>query len=107
MSEALRRRFPWWVYWLAFLVILALALWPVAGVVLAGWLAETHGCALDEGSIHPCVIGGRDWGGDLYTLFVLGWFMLATLPFGAMALAVWFAVLVVHLLWRRRRRRQP
>jgi hypothetical protein len=50
------------------------------------------------------MIGGSDWGPALYTMFVLGWFMLATVPIGAFALAAWLLVIVVHyLVWRRRR----
>jgi hypothetical protein len=102
-AEVKRRRFPWIPYALALVLILAFALWPVASVALSGWLAETNGCDLDEGSIHTCMIGGSDWGPTLYTMFVMGWFMLATLPMGAMGLAIWLLVLVAHyLVWRRR-----
>ena len=98
-------RFPWVLYAIALVLILVFALWPVASVALSGWLAQAHGCALNEGDIHPCMIGGSDWGGTLYAMFVMGWFMLATLPLGALALAAWLLVLVVHyLVWRRQRR---
>jgi hypothetical protein len=38
---------------------------------------------VDEGSVHPCVINGKDYGQLLYTLGVMGWLMLVTLPAGA------------------------
>jgi hypothetical protein len=102
-AGATRRRFPRVRYALALVLILVVALWPVASVALSGWLAEIHGCDLDEGSIHACMIGGSDWGPTLYTMFVMGWFMLATLPMGAMGLAIWLLVLIAHyLVWRRR-----
>jgi len=91
-----RRRFPWWVYWLALAFIVVFALLPVASVATAGWIAEASGCMLDEGSIHPCIINGVDWGPDLYTFGVLGWLMLATLPLGGGAFLVWLLVLVIH-----------
>lgn len=104
-AGAKRLRFPWLVYALVLVLILAFALWPVASVALSGWLAQANGCDLDEGSIHACMIDGSDWGPTLYTMFVMGWFMLATLPMGAMGLAIWLLVLVAHyLVWRRRQR---
>jgi di/tricarboxylate transporter len=106
-APARRRRFPWLVYVLLLLLIVLVALAPVISVALAGFIAEANGCDLDEGSIHPCMVNGEDVGGTLYTMFVLGWFMLATLPMGAMALLVLLLALVVHLLWRHRRRSGP
>jgi nitrate reductase NapE component len=103
-AGARRGRFPWLGYLLALFAILVFALWPVATVALSSWLAQANGCMLDEGNVHPCMIGGSDWGPALYTMFVLGWFMLATVPIGAFALAAWLLVIVVHyLVWRRRR----
>ena len=104
MSEALRR-FPWARYlWLAVLLLL-IALAPVISVVVAGMLANANGCALDEGSVHPCLIAGADWGEALYTMGVAGWLALATLPFGVMALGALAIVLLVHrFIWHRDRR---
>lgn len=90
------RRFTWWIYWLPLALILIFALWPVASVATAGWIAEVNGCIVDEGSIHPCIVNGADWGDTLYTLGVLGWFMLATVPMGGIALFVWLFVLIIH-----------
>lgn len=101
-ASARPRRFPWLVYVLLLVMILLVALAPVISVAIAGFIAEANGCVLNEGGIHPCLVSGEDVGGSLYTMFVLGWFMLATLPLGTVALAVLLLVLVVHLLWRRR-----
>ena len=99
-----RRRFPWPAYVLLLLLILLVALAPLISVAIAGFLAEANGCVLNEGNIHPCLVNGEDIGGTLYTMFVLGWFMLASLPLGAMALLLLLVVFLVHLLfWRRRR----
>ena len=41
-------------------------------------------------------------GPTLYTLFVLGWFMLATIPLGGGALIVWLVILIIHrIAWGR------
>jgi hypothetical protein len=90
------RRFPWWIYWLLLALIVVFAFWPIASVVIAGSIADANGCMLDEGSVHPCIINGADWGDSLYTLGVLGWFMLATMPMGGLAFLVWLVVLIVH-----------
>jgi len=96
--------FPWVIYIILLIIIVAASLAPVASVAVAGWIANSNGCKLDEGSVHPCVIGGRDYGQLLYTLGVLGWLMLATLPGGALALMVWLIILIVHRsTWQKRR----
>ena len=95
-----RRRFPWPVYLVVLAVIVVLAALPVLSVTLAGVLASANGCRLDEGGAHPCVIAGTDYGDTLYTLGVLGWLMLASLPLGVMALLVWAVVLAIHLFAR-------
>ncbi|MEW6422889.1 MAG: hypothetical protein AB1511_14395 [Deinococcota bacterium] len=86
--------------------LIAVFLWalftfgPLLSALFAAAVASANGCALDEGSIHPCVIAGWDAGRLLYSFGVLGWLELLTLPLGAAAGA---AVLVVWLLWRGRR----
>lgn len=108
MSGAPARRFPWWVYWLALALILLLALAPMISVVIAGSIAEANDCTLNEGSVHPCLVGGTDMGETLYAMGVMGWFMLGTLPLGAGALLVWAVVLVLHrLYWGRNQRSRP
>ncbi|MCB9992584.1 MAG: hypothetical protein H6873_02880 [Hyphomicrobiaceae bacterium] len=89
------------------LIILALAASPLISAMVAGWVAEANHCRLDEGGIHPCLVNGTDIGPDLYTFFVLGWLMLATLPLGAIALAIWLAILIIHLVIHLRRKSNP
>ena len=49
------------------------------------------------------MINGKDYGQMLYTLGVLGWFMLVTIPAGALAFAIWLVVLLLHRsAWRKR-----
>jgi hypothetical protein len=98
-----RKRFPWILYGIAFVLIVLVALAPVGSVVACGLIANAHGCRVDEGSVHPCIIDGHDYGQLLYTLGVLGWLMLVTLPGGALALVTWLIVLILHhASWRRR-----
>jgi hypothetical protein len=90
---------------LVFLLILAWTVWPVALVVVAGNIAAANGCQLDEGSVHPCIVNGRDMGEQLYGMGVMGWFMLVTIPTGLLALAIYGAILLaVRLVGRVRRR---
>lgn len=65
--------------------VVLLGIAPVILALCAGFVASVHGCALDEGSVRPCVIAGADWGEALYTLVMMAWFGLITLPFAAMA----------------------
>jgi ribosomal protein S18 acetylase RimI-like enzyme len=103
MSEPIRqRRFPWWVYWTSLVFIGLFAVWPIASLVSASMIAQSNGCLIDEGSVHPCMISGEDWGENLYTMAVLGWLMLATVPLGLGAGIVWLIVLLIHhAAWAR------
>ena len=108
MTTAPKRRFPWWVYWVALAIILLVALAPVISVIVAGSIADANGCTLNEGSVHPCIVNGEDIGSTLYTLGMMGWFMIATIPLGAGALLLWAVVLIAHrLYWGRKRERTP
>jgi hypothetical protein len=98
-----RKRFPWILYGIVLLLIILVALAPVGSVVVCGVIANAHGCRVDEGSIHPCVVNGKDYGPLLYQLGVMGWLMLVTLPAGAIAFSVWLVVLLIHRgRWRKR-----
>jgi hypothetical protein len=96
------KRFPFVWYAIPLVLIILFATAPVISVLISGAIAEAHGCVLNEGGAHPCVINGTDWGSTLLTMFVLGWLMLFTLPAGAVALLIWLSVLVVHLITRSR-----
>ena len=85
---------------IGYFVIALAAGWPLMSVVIAGTVASWNGCTLHEGFVNPCVVNGRDIGETLYAMGVMGWFMLATLPLGAIAFVVWTLV----WLWLHRRR---
>jgi hypothetical protein len=75
-------------------IILLWMLSPMIPVLLASAIASTCGCKVDEGSAHTCIVFGRDIGGMLYSMGVMGWFGLLTFPSGFLALIV-FTVMVV------------
>lgn len=83
-------------------VILLAAFVPLISAFSAGAIANAYGCALDEGGVYPCLIGGIDYGETLSVMFVLGWLGLITLPFGALAAIVWCLVLVIVLFVKYR-----
>ncbi len=85
------------------LLILGWMLWPVASVMIAGSIAEANNCQLDEGSVHPCIVNGNDRGEQLYSMGVMGWFMLVTIPTGLIALAVYGVILLIIWLVVRNR----
>ena len=97
------KRFPWLWYLLALFVIVAFAFAPIGSVMLCAAIANANGCKVDEGSVHPCVINGNDYGHLLYDLGVMGWFMLVTIPGGLIAFASWLILLILHhVAWRKR-----
>ena len=64
----------------------------------AGTFAEANGCVLNEGRVTPCVLLGIDWGSTLYTLGVLGWLFIISMPigaFGAIVCVVWLLVVLL------------
>jgi hypothetical protein len=75
--------------------------WPVAAVIVASAIASWSGCALHEGYSSQCLVGGTDIGHVLYQVGVLGWFMIATIPIGALSFVLWTAG---WLFWASRKR---
>ena len=71
--------------------------------MLCAAIANAYGCKVDEGSVHPCIINGHDYGELLYSLGVMGWFMLVTIPGGLVAFVSWLIFLILHrVAWRKR-----
>src|SRR5207244_8627933 len=89
-----RKRFPWILYWIVLVLIVLVTFAPVGSVVACGLIANAHGCRVDEGSVHPCVINGKDYGQLFFTFGVMGWLMFFTLPAGAFAFVLCLFVLL-------------
>src|SRR6476660_6591157 len=103
MNAKRLRRFPWVWYVLALFVIAAFAFAPISSVMLCAWIANAHGCKVDEGSVHPCIIGGHDYGELLYHLGGRRRFMLVTLPGGLLAFVSWLILFILHrVAWIKR-----
>lgn len=91
-----QQHFPWRLYGVLLILIILFGFAPLLGVVISEAIASANGCALNEGTQSVCMIGGSDWGGTLYSMFVLTWFLLATLPLAGGAFIVWAVVLIIH-----------
>lgn len=85
----------------AYLGIALYTFGPFLCVLLAYGVAQVTGSRLDEGSAHPCVILGCDIGGLLYSMAVMGWVGLVTVPTGILGL-----VGLTIALWVQKFRRQ-
>lgn len=95
---------PLLIHGIVILIILLLAFAPVISVMIASEIANANGCQLDEGSVHPCIVNGVDQGETLYTLGMMGWFMLATLPLGLGAIVLYLIFVAGYYLLRRANR---
>lgn len=99
IEPAVARRPTWMRYALLALIVASLiAFGPLLATLSAGLVAQSHGCALDEGSVHPCIVLGMDIGELLYGLAVVGWLFLLTLPLAVAVVAGWIALAIVVLL---------
>jgi len=71
--------------------------WPL----IASEFASANGCKLDEGSPHPCIVRGSDIGNTLFSMGLMFWFSMITLPLGALSLLLSLAWLVRRVVSRR------
>ena len=93
----------WKLFALLTLLVALLAFLPMLGVIVAGPIAQAAGCALDGGSVHPCIIAGEDYGKTLYRMSLLGWLTIYTMPVAILAFAGLSVIQAVLLLTRRHR----
>jgi hypothetical protein len=85
------------------LVVIALiGFGPLLLSLSAGAFANLNGCTLHEGFANPCVFLGVDWGDTLYSLGVMGWGTLLTLPVAFFFLLIYLGVML--FIWIRNRR---
>ncbi len=86
--------------------ILLWTIWPVILAAIAGAIASANGCELNETVINSCVVDGREMGETLYSMGVMGWFMLVTVPTGLLALLVFLLLLLIEWIVGRRKARR-
>lgn len=94
-------RRAWILHTLVVLFILMLGLLPVVSMAIASTIANANDCTLHEGFVNPCVINGTDYGETLYTMGMMGWFLIATIPLAVLAALLYIAVVVVVIVVRR------
>lgn len=74
---------------------------PLELVIISSLVGHATGCAVDEASAHTCMLWGHDIGPTLSDMFVSGWFILLTVPIGAMVAFFWLIVnLLVWAIWK-------
>lgn len=83
--------------------ILLWTIWPVLLVATAGAIASANGCELNEAVINSCIVNGSEMGQTLYSMGVMGWFMLVTIPTGLLALLIFLLLLLVEWIVGRRK----
>jgi hypothetical protein len=74
---------------------------PLGSVLLTSVLANSLGCRVDEGSVHPCYLFGISIGDALYAMGVMGWLMLVTLPLAAILVLAWIVIETIHFVKNR------
>lgn len=60
---------------------------------------------MNESQAHPCIVNGVDLGETLYAMGVMGWFMLLTIPVGFSVFILYVLVLVIYMVWKKRRQK--
>lgn len=86
---------------IAALLVLAMCAAPMAATFVAYAIARANGCTLHEGFANPCVVLGADIGSALYSMGVMFWLTLITMPVAALTALAWL-VAEAFLWWRRR-----
>jgi hypothetical protein len=89
---------------IVFGIIVSWAIFPVACMLLAAIVSAICGCSINEGSPTPCIVFGTDIGRILYTLGVMGWLSIVTLPTGGIAFLAYLAFLMIERLVTQNRR---
>ncbi|WP_309084228.1 hypothetical protein [Chelativorans sp.] len=87
-------------------IIIFLAVFPVAAALGAYTIADAAGCRLNEAEVNPCIVLRADVGEWLMVFGLMGWLGIASLPLGAMGVAIWL-IAALFLYLRGRRNRSP
>jgi hypothetical protein len=86
-------------------IFVSWTVFPIVCVLIVGAVSAICGCTVNESSPTPCVVFGVDIGKPLYTLGVMGWLGIVTLPSGGIALALYTVFVVAESMIARRKRR--
>jgi hypothetical protein len=70
-------------------ILVSWTIFPVVCVLVVIAISTIFGCQVNEGSPMPCLVFGVEIGKTLYTLGVMGWLGIVTLPTGGLALIVY------------------
>jgi hypothetical protein len=92
---------------IVFGILVSWAIFPVACVLHAAIVSAICGCTINEGSPTPCIVFGTDIGRILYTLGVMGWLSIVTLPTGGIAFLAYLAFLMIERFVTQNRRPPP
>ena len=95
----MRKRYQIVLHLTVVTLIILFMLAPVLATMAAGAFSNWQGCDLDEGSVHPCVVNGHDYGSLLDNLGVLGWLALMTIPLGGALLVGYVVVVLIVYGW--------
>lgn len=76
------------------------AVLPLVSALLSSLIADLADCPLNEGAVNACQIGVWEVGELLYTMFVMGWLMLVSIPLGMLGVGLGLLLLVVQLIIR-------
>ena len=86
--------------WIAGLALLVCLL-PYFAMLGAEFAGAWYGCQVGVDAVHPCLVDGKDIGGDLTTLGAMGYFAFVTTPVILGIVVVW--VLVELIRWASKR----
>ena len=92
--------------WIAYSAFLLFTTAPIMSSCLAYYIAAIFGATLNEGNVHPCLVGGYDLGPLLYSMSVHGWLMLITVPAG-IVLILALTLSLVAARWLNSRSKAP
>lgn len=92
-----------WRIVFGYFLIAFIALLPLFSAGIASAVAKSHNCILNEGTVHPCVIGGTDYGSLLYNMGVMGWLLLLSFPFGFFA----FVGFTIYVVVKNKKKKPP
>ncbi len=86
---------------IAIILSIIVGIAPIISVIIASAIAKMNNCTLHEGFVNPCIVWGVDMGHTLYSMSVMGWLALISVPIGAMGLLVSIVWLLVVIFSRK------